>query len=127
MTTKPRPLPLSIMAIVATAFGALTVLSGGRALFGGAEMGATVSFVLWFNFLAGFAYVAVGVGLWRGAPFAPIAAAGIAIATGGVFAALLWHVWAGGAYELRTILAMMFRLGVWSVIAILTFREGVAH
>jgi hypothetical protein len=103
----------------------LTVFSGGRALFGGAEMGAVVSFVLWFNFLAGFVYVTVGLGLWRRAPFAPIAAAGIAIATAGVFVALLWHVWAGGAYELRTILAMMFRLGIWSVIAILTLR-GVA-
>jgi len=48
-------------------FGILTILSGGRALFGGvaarAAVGDAVSFVLWFNFLAGFAYVAVGAGL----------------------------------------------------------------
>ena len=50
-------------AIVAIVFGALTIISGGRALFGGVDMGAVVPFVLWFNFLAGFAYVAAGLGL----------------------------------------------------------------
>lgn len=48
-------------AIVAIVFGALTIISGGRALFGGVDMGAVVPFVLWFNFLAGFAYVAAGL------------------------------------------------------------------
>lgn len=51
-------------AVLATLFGALTVLSGGRALFGGSDMGDVVAFVLWFNFLAGFAYVIAGIGLW---------------------------------------------------------------
>ena len=53
-----RPLSHSISAVVAIVFGLATVISGGRALFGGADMGAVVPFVLWFNFLAGFAYVA---------------------------------------------------------------------
>ena len=55
------------MAIV---FGAVTIFSGGLALFGGiqaqAELGNAVAFVLWFNFLAGFAYVLTGAGLWQG-------------------------------------------------------------
>ena len=67
MTANRRP-ALLIAAIVAVLFGALTIFSGGRALFGGAEaraaVGAAVPFVLWFNFLAGFAYVAAGVGLF---------------------------------------------------------------
>ena len=54
----------------AVVFGALTILSGARALFGGADMGAVVPFVLWFNFLAGFAYVTAGFGLWRRRPWA---------------------------------------------------------
>jgi len=49
-----RPLSLTIAASVAIVFGALTIVAGGRALFGGADMGAVVPFVLWFNFCAGF-------------------------------------------------------------------------
>ena len=52
--------PASIVAII---FGLLTIVSGGGALFGKADMGAVVPFVLWFNFFAGFAYVVAGFGL----------------------------------------------------------------
>lgn len=61
-----RPLSHSIASGVAVVFGLATVISGGRALFGGADMGAVVPFVLWFNFVAGFAYLLAGIGLWRG-------------------------------------------------------------
>jgi hypothetical protein len=121
MTT--RPLSLSIAAGVAVVFGVLTVFSGGRALFGGADMGAVVPFVLWFNFAAGFAYVAAGLGLWRGAGWAPVLAIGIAAATAAVLAGFLWHVWRGGAFETRTMAALPLRLAVWVVIA----AVGVAH
>ena len=59
MPTRTRS--LTVAAIIAVIFGLLTIVSGGRALFGGADMGAVVPFVLWFNFLAGFAYVAAGL------------------------------------------------------------------
>lgn len=58
-----------------------------------------VPFVLWFNFAAGFAYVLAGIGLWRGAGWAPMLAIAIATATVAVFAAFLWHVGAGGAWR----------------------------
>lgn len=93
MTARPRT--LSIAAAVAVIFGLLTIVSGGRALFGGVDMGAVVPFVLWFNFLAGFAYVLAGIGLWRGAGLAPMLSLGIALATVAVFAAFLWHVVSG--------------------------------
>jgi uncharacterized membrane protein len=117
MTT--RPLALTLAAVVAVIFGLLTVVSGGRALFGGADMGAVVPFVLWFNFLAGFAYVVAGVGLWRSAPWAPALALTIALATAAVFAAFLWHVQADGPYEMRTMAAMALRLAVWTALATL--------
>jgi PAS domain-containing protein len=48
-------------------FGAVTILSGGRALFGilerRAELGNLVSFVLWFNFLVGFVYILAETGM----------------------------------------------------------------
>jgi hypothetical protein len=62
MPTRTRS--LTVAAISRNRLRSLDDLSGGRALFGGADMGAVVPFVLWFNFLAGFAYVAAGLGLW---------------------------------------------------------------
>lgn len=92
-----RPRPLTIAATVAMVFGLLTVISGGRALFGGVDMGAVVPFVLWFNFAAGFAYVLAGIGLWRGTQWALGLSLAIALATAAVFAAFLWQVGTGGA------------------------------
>lgn len=117
-----RSRPLTIAATVAAIFGLLTIVSGGRALFGGVDMGAVVSFVLWFNFVAGFAYVLAGVGLWRGTNWAPMLSLVIAVTTAVVFAAFLWHVSSGSAWEARTMGAMVLRTCVWIVITTLALR-----
>ena len=56
------------ISLVAVGFGLLTLKEGGAILVGGeaeqASAGNYVPFVLWFNFLAGFAYVIAGAGLW---------------------------------------------------------------
>ncbi|WP_343117405.1 hypothetical protein [Ostreiculturibacter nitratireducens] len=115
---------MKIAAIVAIVFGALTVVSGGRALFGGADMGDVVPFVLWFNFGAGFAYAVAGFGLWRGAAWGRVLSLGILLATAAVFLAFLWHVLQGGAYELRTMGAMILRTAVWAAIAVIALRAA---
>lgn len=106
-----------IAAAVAVVFGLLTIVSGGRALFGGAaaqaEVGNAVGFVLWFNFLAGFAYVVAGIGLYlRHRPAVWLSYA-ITVATALVFVAFGVFVLQGGAYEMRTLGAMILRLAVW--------------
>lgn len=121
-----RSRALTIAAAVAAIFGLLTIVSGGRALFGGVDMGAVVPFVLWFNFSAGFAYVLAGIGLWRGAGWAPALSLVIAVVTAAVFAAFLWHVRSGGAWEARTMGAMILRTGVWVAIATLALRHKKA-
>jgi hypothetical protein len=122
-----RPRWAVAAAIAAVVFGALTLWSGGRALFGGtaarAEVGNAVGFVLWFNFLCGFFYVFAGIGLFLWKRWAAPMSAGIAVATLIVFVAFGWHVAAGGAFEMRTVWAMTFRSGVWIVIAILACRS----
>lgn len=115
---------VTFAAIVAVVFGLLTIVSGARALFGGADMGAVVPFVLWFNFVAGFAYVLAGVGLWYRSSWATGLSIAIALATAVVFATFLWQVWTGTAYEARTMGAMGLRLAVWVSIAILAVRSG---
>lgn len=109
--------PVALFAIV---FGFLTILSGGLVLFGGNEIrdaaGNIVLFVLWFNFFAGFAYVAAGFGLLRNRPWAVWLSIAILACSATVLASLVFHIAIGGAYELRTPMAMLFRTAVWALI-----------
>ncbi len=123
MTGKDgRSKALTVAAGVAIVFGVLTLLSGGMALFGAAEtravFGDVVHFVLWFNFVAGLAYVAAGIGLLRRRRWAVRLSALIAAATALVFAALGLHILGGGPYEMRTVIAMTIRTAVWIAIAV---------
>jgi hypothetical protein len=117
---------LKVLAVVAIAFGALTVFSGGRALFGGVEarasVGNAVGFVLWFNFSAGFVYVLTGYGLLQGRRWVPRAASLLVLATALVAVAFGLHVMGGGAYELRTVGALALRLVFWVVVAFVAQR-----
>ncbi len=128
MSGRQPPLWIWIAVPVAVLFGLLTIRSGGAVLFfdGAARQAAGnyVPFVLWFNFLAGFAYVAAGIGLWfRRAWAAPLAAA-IAMATILVFAALGIAILTGAGYEMRTVAAMTLRSSIWIVIAAAAYGSG---
>ena len=125
MPTRTRS--VTAAAIVAIIFGLLTIFSGGRALFGGAEIGAVVPFVLWFNFVAGFAYILAGLGLWYRTSWAVVLSVFIALATAAVFATFLWKVWSGTPYEARTMGAMGLRLATWVAISIVAVRGGQAR
>lgn len=117
---------LKTLSIVAIVFGVITVFSGGRALFGDAAaqaaVGNAVGFVLWFNFLAGFAYVLVGAALWQGQRWASGGAGVLALATALVAAAFGWHVMGGGAFEMRTVGAMIIRLTFWLTVFAVAWR-----
>jgi len=114
-------------AVVAVVFGALTVASGGIALFGGADMGAVVPFVLWFNFIAGFAYIAAGLALWFRARRAWWLCAAILVATLIVILGFVAYVAQGGAFEVRTVGALLLRSGVWAAIATIAFRARLRN
>ena len=120
------------LAWIAIGFGVATLFAGGSVLFGtqltGSDQarqaaGAVVPFVLWFNFAAGFAYVIAGVGLWQGRRWAAWLALGIAAATTAVGGAFLVYVAMGGAYEPRTVAALVFRAAVWTLLAGLALRH----
>jgi len=121
-----RPRIWIAVALFAIAFGLLTIKSGGEVLFGSEQArrsaGAYVGFVLWFNFLAGFAYVVAGLGLWGARRWAALLSFAIAAGTVLVFGAFALHVWQGGAFEPRTVAAMSLRSAVWLGIAGLTYR-----
>lgn len=112
-----RPRWALALAALAGAFGLLTVKAGGEVLFidgvGRQAAGNYVSFVLWFNFAAGFAYIAaaVGIGFWR--PWAISLSAVIGGSTLMVFGALWLWIMLGEPYETRTLAAMTLRSVVW--------------
>jgi len=114
-------------AAVGIVFGLLTIVSGGNALFGDAAaraaVGNAVPFVLWFNFAAGFAYVAAGAGLLFGRRWGLWLSVAILVATILVFIAFGVHAQQGGLYEMRTVGAMVLRICVWAMIAFLARRS----
>jgi hypothetical protein len=130
MTTTANPTVrrrwMQAAALVAVAFGLLTLKEGGTVLFGGPEAragaGQIVPFVLWFNFAAGFAYVAAGVGLWMQRRWALWLAVAIAASTGLVFATFGVHVLGGAAHETRTVVAMTLRTLVWAALAAIAWK-----
>ncbi|RLJ51851.1 hypothetical protein BCF46_2076 [Litoreibacter meonggei] len=110
------------VAVVAAVFGLLTIYSGGTALFGSAAskaaVGDAVPLVLWFNFLAGFAYVIGAVTLFQFAPVALRIAWLIGLSTLLVFAIFIVLAITGTPFEWRTIGAMVLRSGFWLAIAV---------
>jgi hypothetical protein len=114
------------LSVVGMIFGLLTLREGGAVLLDDgparAAAGNYVPFVLWFNFLAGFAYVVAGLGLWMKQRWAMKLAIAIAGATALMFAAFGAHIYLGGAFESRTVGAMSLRTLVWTAIAVISYR-----
>ena len=114
------------LGIAAIAFGALTIASGGRALFGSpdvrASYGNAVPFVLWFNFLAGFVYLLAGTGLLMHRRWAVSMALFLAVSTILIFAAFGMHIAGGGAFEMRTVQALTVRSLFWIAVAAYSTR-----
>ena len=121
------PRRMRLLALVAGLFGLLTLVSGGRVLFGPEEAriaaGGYMPFVVWFNFLAGFAYVLAALAMWQGKRWACALAAGIAAATIVVFAIFGFKALAGTPFEMRTVGAMTLRSGFWLVAAYFVCRR----
>lgn len=127
MKTYKRPAWVWTSSIVAILFGLLTIKSGGSVLFidGAARhaAGNYVGFVLWFNFLAGFFYVATGIGIWLRKPWSSTAAIIITLLTLFIFGALGIYIMNGGESEQRTTMAMTLRTLVWATISITSWRH----
>lgn len=121
MTPSHRVGWIRVISVIAIAFGLLTIKEGGAVLFvdgaGREDAGNYVAFVLWFNFLAGFAYIITGIGLWARRHWAVWLAVTTFAGTALIFAAFAIHVYSGGAFEQRTVIAMSVRSLVWAGIA----------
>lgn len=116
-----RILFFRIMAAFALFFGIATIKEGGAVLFFDGEArlaaGHYVPFVLWFNFSAGLLYMFSGIGLWFLRTWGVKLAFFIFISTGLIFIAFGIHVWSGGLFESRTVVAMTIRTATWGIIS----------
>ena len=129
-STHPRGLSVWAISVIAVVFGLLTIKEGGAVLFGSAAARAAagnyVPFVVWFNFLAGFAYVLAGAGLFMQRRWAMWLAIAIAISTAITSAALGIVILSGDPFEQRTAFAMGLRTVVWIGISAVAWRR-LAH
>ena len=116
-----------VITVIAIVFGLLTIKSGGSVLFidgiAREEAGNYVPFVLWFNFLAGFAYLIAGAGLFMQTNWAAWLSVFIAITTIIVFSLFGLHILNEGLYETRTVSAMSLRTIIWVTISTYAYRK----
>ncbi len=119
---RPARWALRGAALFAGLFGVATIVAAGSVLFGkpaGGDPDAMVPFVVWFNFAAGFVYVAAAFGLALARRWSIALALALALATAAVFTAFGLYVAAGGALHTRTVYALGLRTCVWVGITLL--------
>ncbi len=123
---QTKPSWINFVVIIAFVFGGLTLFSGGSVLFidgqARADAGHYVLFILWFNFIAGFFYIAASMGIFIWQKWGVTLSWLIFIATVIAFIGLIGHIFASGEFETRTILAMVLRSSVWLTIALIVAR-----
>src|SRR3990167_3275987 len=94
---QQRGLLIWAISLIAAGFGLLTIKEGGMTLIGNeaavSAAGNYVPFVLWFNFVAGFAYVVAGAGLWLQQRWAVWLVVALTAAAAFTFAAFRIHLY----------------------------------
>lgn len=84
-------------------------------------------FVLWFNFSAGFVYIVAGAALWLQRTWVAWLSLVLAGSTLVIFVAFGLHILNGGEYEMRTVIAMSLRSGIWIMISFFTWHRFLRH
>ncbi len=106
------------IALAAMLFGALTLFAGGRVL-GGADPGYVVYRpLLIYNFLMGFAYIAVGVLAWRQLAAGRLGAGMVFVLNAVVLAAVVYLYQSGAAVAADSVRAMTLRTVVWLILVV---------
>jgi hypothetical protein len=117
-----------ILAVAAIAFGLATIVAGGRVLMGSDPGYVVYRPLLVFNTAMGFAYVAVGVLMWRRPERGARAALAIFVVNLVVFVAIGVLYASGGPVAVDSVRAMTLRAGVWLALwlglAWPTFRDA---
>ena len=131
ITSSRRTISIWVLSLIAILFGLLTIKSGGAVLFidGEARLAAGnyVPFVPWFNFYAGFVYIVAGAALWLQRTWAAWLSLVLASSTLVIFVAFGLYILNGGEYEMRTVIAMSLRSGIWIMIGVFTWHRFLRY
>lgn len=126
-STNKRSIGLWAVAIIAILFGLVTLKSGGSVLFidgpDRAAAGDYIPFIVWFNFLSGFAYIIAGIGLILQKTWAARLAILILLSALIAFAIFGVMIIQGVAFETRTVAAMTLRSVLWAIISFVAYRQ----
>src|SRR4030042_6552394 len=118
---------LRIFSVIASVFGLLTLKEGGSVIFdiGSARQAAGnfVPFVVWFNFLSGFFYIAAGIGLWLQKRWAVTLSIALVISIALTYIVFGIQILNGAPYEMRTVYAMALRTFLWIVISVVAYKQ----
>lgn len=123
---KNKPIWIIALSAITIIFGIITIFAGGNALFtesGKLAAGKIVSLILWYNFIAGFFYIAAGIAIFRQKSMAIRIAMLLANSSIAIYFALLMHIFEGNVYEMRTLIAMTLRTFYWIAIATIVFKS----
>lgn len=114
---RVREILRMILGLLAIALGVMTLLAGGKVLFGDelvrAEAGNIVPFVLKFNFGAAAFYIIAGLAVLFNQRIGLVIARLLAATTVLVFIGLGVHILIGRPFEMRTVMAMTVRSVFW--------------
>ncbi len=113
-----------IAAVLALTIGLLTIVAGGSVLLGiETKPYHIVPWLLRYNVLMGFVSLAAGLGLWMEKNQAAMFARTILVCHGAVFLSLSAMYLLGKTVAVNSIMAMLFRTGIWIVINIMIRRK----
>lgn len=116
---------LYIIATVLAAFGLLTLFLSSSVIFDlfgiRAKEGNYVLFIVWANFISSILYLVAAYGFMKVKKWTvkPLGMSAIILLM--AFFGLFIHIQSGGIYEAKTIGAMLFRITVTIVFAVLAF------
>lgn len=116
-----------ISAVLLASFGLLTLFLSGSVIFDlfgiRVKQGNYVLFVIWVNFISSFLYLSGAYGFVKRKKWTALLLGITLIILLVAFVGLIFHVNSGGLYETKTIGAMIFRITVTLVFAILAYRR----
>ncbi len=116
---------LYVLSVVLIAFGLLTFFLSTSVIFDlfgiRAKEGNYVLFVVWSNFISSIIYLIASYGFITSKKWTAKLLGGSAIILITAFLGLIFHINSGGIYETKTIGAMIFRIFVTLVFAIIAY------
>lgn len=114
-----------VIAIILTAFALLTIFMSSSVLFDWFGMrekqGNYVPFIVWTNFISGFLYLLAAYGLLKTKKWSFKILLDLSIAFVIALIVLALYINYGGAFEIKTVKAMIFRTGFTILFFVLVY------